>query len=351
MRVLVGMSGGVDSTVAALLLRRQGYEVVGITLNLWSYAGRQESYNDCCSLAVVGVAHELGIEHHFADHGREFKEQVVDHFVREYAHGRTPNPCTRCNALIRFPALLREAERLGCDYIATGHHARIVREDGRCYLLRGRDPVKDQSYFLYGLTQRELCRALLPVGELTKREIYKIAREHGLRAAERPESQDLCFIPDGDYRRFLSAQLKIEPGEIVDTRGRVLGEHQGLPFYTIGQRHGLGLRTGERLYVVALDPERNRVIVGPEEELYATGLIAKEVNWPAGPPAEAELEVEAKIRYRSPLVRARLRLLLDNKVEIRFAERQRAVTPGQIAVFYQGERLIGGGVIDRILHD
>ena len=281
------MSGGGDSTVAALLLRRRGYEVVGVTLNLWSYAGRQESYNDCCSLAVVQVARELGIEHHFADYGQQFKRQVVDHFIREYARGRTPNPCTRCNALIRFPALLREAERYGCDYIATGHHARVVREDGRCHLLRGHDPGKDQSYFLYGLTERELCRTLLPVGELTKREVYEIAWEHGLRAAERPESQDLCFIPDGDYRLFLREQLEIAPGEIVDIHGRVLGEHEGLPFYTIGQRHGLGLRTGERLYVVGLDAERNRVIVGPEGELYATGLIAREVNWPAGPPNEA----------------------------------------------------------------
>lgn len=354
------MSGGVDSTMAALLLQEEGHEVVGVTLNLWSYAGRQESYNDCCSLAVVDVARQLGIEHHFLDFGQLFKREVVDRFVQDYLRGRTPSPCIWCNARVRFPALLAVAEELGCEKVATGHHVRLTQEDGLYHLLRGRDPRKDQSYFLYGLSQRELQRAIFPIGELTKEEVYELARARGLSAAERPESQDLCFLPEGDYRSFLreSAGAQITPGEIVDTHGRVLGRHEGLPFYTIGQRQGLGLAAGKRLYVVDLDPERNRVIVGPEEELYATGLIATEVNWPAGQPAgEAKVEAEVKIRYRSPLVGAQVEPLGEDggrgetkaKVKVTFKEPQRAVTPGQAVVFYQGERLLGGGLIEGVL--
>jgi len=346
------MSGGVDSSVAALLLQEEGHEVVGVTLNLWSYAGRQESYNDCCSLAVVEVARQLGLEHHFLDFGQLFEREVVDRFVQGYLDGRTPNPCIWCNARVRFPALLAAAEELGCEKVATGHHVRLAREDGLYYLLRGRDPQKDQTYFLYGLTQRELRRAIFPIGELTKEEVYKLARARGLSAAERPESQDLCFIPEGDYRRFLkeSAEGRIAPGEIVDTHGQVLGRHEGLPFYTIGQRQGLGLAAGRRLYVVGLDPRHNRVIVGPEEELYAAGLIATEVNWPTGRPADGdEMEAEVKIRYRSPLVRARVKPLEGDKARVMFEEPQRAVTPGQAVVFYRGERLLGGGLIWRVL--
>ncbi|MCR4404605.1 MAG: tRNA 2-thiouridine(34) synthase MnmA [Candidatus Acetothermia bacterium] len=352
MRVLVAMSGGVDSSVAALLLKREGHEVLGATLNLWSYAGRLEPYNNCCSLEVAAVAKQLGIEHHFLDYGRLFEREVVRRTIQKYLRGRTPNPCIWCNALVRFPALLAEAERLGCDYLATGHYARVIKENGVHHLLRGRDLEKDQSYFLYRLTQRELAKLIFPVGDYLKEEVFTIAKESGLLVKPR-ESQDLCFVPDNDYRRFLLDHSRdgIRPGEIVDTSGRVLGRHEGLPFYTIGQRRGLGLASGERLYVLALEPERNRLIVGPEEALYSRGLIASEVNWLGGPPGAGELEVEVKVRYRTPPARARVEPLGDGRARVIFAEPQRAITLGQAAVFYRDERVLGGGVIERILSD
>ncbi len=374
-RVLVGMSGGVDSSVAALLLKQQGYEVIGVTLNLWSYEDRQEPYNECCSLEVRAVAQQLGIEHYFIDAGREFKERVVDVFLAEHAQGRTPSPCGRCNRLVRFPVLLGLAERFGCDFLATGHHARIAVENGVYYLLTSKDPLKDQSYFLYGLTQEQLKKILFPVGDLLKSEVWQIAKENNLVSARKPESMDLCFIPKGDYRAYLRAHLDglVQPGEIVDTSGRIVGRHEGLAFYTIGQRHGLGIALGERVYVVGFDYEKNRLIVGDERALLSEGLIATDVNFiysPLGldlspnpsPKVGREfpfplgkgqgvrsLSITVKIRYRSPRVPATLELLDDGRVRVRFAQPQRAVTPGQIAVFYEGERVLGGGVIERAL--
>jgi tRNA-specific 2-thiouridylase len=359
-RVLVGMSGGVDSSVAALLLKQQGYEVIGVTLNLWSYEARQEPYNECCSLEVRTVAQQLGIEHHFVDAGREFKERVVDVFLAEHTQGRTPSPCGRCNRLVRFPILLEIADRLGCDVLATGHHARIAVEDGIYYLLTSKDPLKDQSYFLYGLTQEQLKRILFPVGDLLKSEVWQIAKEHNLVSARKPESMDLCFIPSGDYRTYLKAKLDgvVRPGEIVDTSGRVVGHHEGLSFYTIGQRQGLGVALGKRVYVVGFDYKKNRLIVGDERALLAEGLIATDVNLiyspPAPLPSEGEgslrgLPITVKIRYRSPRVPATLELLDDKRARVLFAQPQRAVTPGQLAVFYVGERVLGGGVIERAL--
>jgi tRNA-specific 2-thiouridylase len=371
-RVLVGMSGGVDSSVAALLLKQQGYEVIGVTLNLWSYEDRQEPYNECCSLEVRAVAQQLGIEHHFVDAGKEFKERVVDVFLAEHAQGRTPSPCGRCNRLVRFPILLELADRFGCDFLATGHHARIVAENEIYYLLTSKDPLKDQSYFLYGLTQEQLKRILFPVGDLLKSEVWQIAKAHNLVSARKPESMDLCFIPKGDHRAYLRAHLDglVQPGEIVDTSGRVVGRHEGLAFYTIGQRHGLGVALGERVYVVGFDYENNRLIVGDERALLSEGLIATDVNfiYSSSPLSPLSLEgrgdggeggegsrevrgipITVKIRYRSPRVPATLKLLDDSRVCVLFAQPQRAVTPGQIAVFYEGERVLGGGVIERAL--
>jgi tRNA-specific 2-thiouridylase len=337
------MSGGVDSSVAALLLKEEGHEVLGATLNLWSYAGRLEPYNNCCSLEVAAVARQLGIEHHFLDYGKLFEREVVQRTVREYLRGRTPNPCIWCNALVRFPALLAEAERLGCDYLATGHYARISRRwtgppspprpgsgEGSIILPLSAHPA--------GARQVDLPRRGLPQGGGLR------AREGGRSLVKPRESQDLCFVPDNDYRRFLLENSRdgIRPGEIVDTTGRVLGYHQGLPFYTIGQRRGLGLSAPERLYVLALEPESNRLVVGPEELLYSKGLIASEVNWLILPPA-GELEAEVKVRYRTPGVAARISPLAGNMAKVTFLEPQRAVTPGQAAVFYQGERVLGGG--------
>jgi tRNA-specific 2-thiouridylase len=295
-RVLVGMSGGVDSSVAALLLKQQGYEVIGVTLNLWSYEDRQEPYNECCSLEVRAVAQQLGIEHHFVDAGKEFKERVVDVFLAEHAQGRTPSPCGRCNRLVRFPILLELADRFGCDFLATGHHARIAAEDGIYYLLTSKDPLKDQSYFLYGLTQEQLKRILFPVGDLLKSEVWQIAKAHNLVSARKPESMDLCFIPKGDYRAYLRAHLDglVQPGEIVDTSGRVVGRHEGLAFYTIGQRHGLGVALGERVYVVGFDYENNRLIVGDERALLSEGLIATDVNFIYSPSPLFPLSLEGR---------------------------------------------------------
>jgi len=350
-RVLVAMSGGVDSSVAALLLKEEGYEVIGATLNLWSYEGRLEPYNECCSLEVRTVAEQLGIEHHFLDEGEAFKEQIVEPFIAEYLSGRTPSPCARCNRLVRFPKLLKAAEELGCEYLATGHHARIRCENGRYYLLRGKDRIKDQSYFLYALGQEELRRILFPIGRYLKEEIWEIARREGLISARKPESQDLCFLPHGDPKEFLKqrADGALRPGEIVDLEGRVLGEHQGLSFYTIGQRRGLGVSRGERLYVIALDPAKNLLIVGPEEALYSEGLLAEEIHF-VNPDQIGESErVEVKIRYRSPAVPATLELLDKSRVRVLFDEPQRAVTPGQIAVFYRGAMVLGGGTIAAVV--
>jgi len=348
-RVLVAMSGGVDSSVAALLLKQRGYEVIGVTLNLWSYEGRLEPYNECCSLEVRVVAQQLGIEHHFLDLGIPFKQYVVDRFVEEYLSGRTPSPCMRCNRFIRFPFLLEHARELGCDYLATGHHARVERENSVFYLKKGRDNFKDQSYFLFHLTQRELCQLLLPIGDYQKEQIWEIARQHNLISARKPESQDLCFLPQGDYRGYLKARTNghIREGEIVDLESKVLGCHKGLPFYTIGQRSGLGIATGKRVYVVGLDVQRNRVIVGEEEHLISQGLIASEVSLVYQSKLDETEEVEAKIRYRSQPVEATITPLEDGKVEVRFKRPQKAVTPGQAVVFYKGDTVFGGGIIEQ----
>jgi tRNA-specific 2-thiouridylase len=351
-RVLVAMSGGVDSSVAALLLKERGYEVVGATLNLWSYEGREEPYNGCCSLEVRTVAEQLGIEHHFVDEGEVFHREVIEPFVEDYLAGRTPSPCGRCNRLVRFPKLLELADALGCDYLATGHHARIRWEGRKPYLLRAKDPLKDQSYFLYGLTREQLEQLLFPVGHYLKDELREIARRHGLVSARRPESQDLCFLPQGDAQRFLKerANGELRPGKIVDLEGRVLGEHPGFAFFTVGQRRGLGISAGEKLYVVALDREQGRVIVGPEEALYSEGLIVEEVHFIHPDRLSNEERIEVKIRYRSRAVPATLQITGNSaRMRVVFEEPQRAVTPGQLAVFYRGEKVLGGGTIAQAL--
>ena len=348
-RVVVAMSGGVDSSTAAALLVERGYEVIGVMMRLWAEGG--PGANRCCSEeALEGarrVAQILGIPLHTLDYEREFKAHVVDYFIREYAHGRTPNPCLACNRYIKFDLLLRHALSLGADYLATGHYVRVRRTDGEYQLLKGVDPDKDQSYFLYMLGQKELAHLLFPLGDYTKAQVRAMARERGLPVAERPESQDLCFLADGDYRRFLKehAPEAVRPGPIVDTSGRVLGRHKGLPFYTIGQREGLGIAAPQALYVLRLDPDRNVLVVGTADELGRRELVAGEVNFVSGRAPEGPLEVTAKIRRQGVEVPAILIPLGEDKVSLKFAWPLRDITPGQGVVFYQGEIVLGGGII------
>lgn len=344
-RVLVAMSGGVDSSVAALLIQQQGYEAIGCTLNLWSYENRVEPYNECCSLEVRAVCQQLGIEHHLLDCGQDFKRAVVDPFIEDYLAGYTPSPCGHCNRLVRFPLLLEAMERFDCDYLATGHHARIERIAGDYRLLKGIDPFKDQAYFLYGLKPEQLRAIKFPVGGMLKDDVWNIASAQRLVSARKPESQDLCFLPRGDYRAFLQANVSraIEPGNIVDAEGNVVGQHDGLPFYTIGQRRGLNVSRSQRTYVVGIKSAQNQLVVGDETHLYSEGLIADQMNWLAPIPPE-DAPVDVKIRYRGRVLPGRFSSS-QGQVKIRFDQPQRSVTPGQLAVLFDGEVLLGGGVI------
>jgi len=356
-RVAVAMSGGVDSAVAALLLVQQGYDVLGLMMRLWAEedndtdgAGSSRA-NRCCSPQGVEdarrVAQLLDIPFYLVNYERQFKAAVVDPFVAEYAAGRTPNPCLACNRHIKFGRLLQHARSLGADFLATGHYARIVKGEGRYRLLKSADRRKDQSYVLYMLGQRELGQVLFPLGELTKDEVRARAAQAGLPVGEKPESQEICFVGDEGYHPFLSRQAPqtVRPGPIVDATGRVLGQHQGLAFYTVGQRHGLGIATGEPLYVLRLDPARNALVVGPEEALWQQELVAGQVSFVAGyaPPVS---DVTAKVRYKAPESPGTLLPLDEGRVRLIFDQPQRAITPGQAVVFYQGEEVLGGGIIE-----
>lgn len=352
------MSGGVDSSVAAALLCERGYRVIGVTMNLWDYdrvGGNVNRDSGCCSIDTMddarAVCHKLGIPHYVVNFRDEFEATVTENFVREYLSGRTPNPCVRCNTYIKWGALLRKAFDLGADYIATGHYARITRdsESGRYLLRRGVDRSKDQSYALWGLQPAGLRHTLLPVGEYTKSEVREIARRLGLRTAEKPESQEICFVPDNDYRRYLREKVPSLQegvgGEIVDREGNVVGLHRGFPFYTVGQRRGLGLSLGRPVYVTEIDPRTNRVIVGTQDELEVGGLVAEQVNWVSIEGLASPRRAEVKIRYRDPGVVATLYPQDNGRVKVLFERPQRAVTAGQSAVFYEDDILLGGGVI------
>lgn len=372
-RVVVAMSGGVDSSVAAALLVEQGYEVIGVMLRLWSEAPRSTGSvgdrpepdsppragegpgvgsNKCCSLESVydarGVADRLGIPFYVINAEQPFKTHVVDFFVAEYAAGRTPNPCLACNRKIRFGYLLDYARTLGARYLATGHYGRVRRDaQGRFQLWRGADRGKDQSYVLSVLGQADLAQALFPVGEYTKPQVRALAAARGLPTASRVDSQDLCFIADGDYRRFLAdhAPESVQPGPILDRTGRRLGSHRGLPFYTIGQRSGLGVAAPQPLYVLELDMPRNAVIVGTAGELGHAWLRTGPAWWVAGEPPPGPLQAEVQIRYRATPAPALVTPGADGGVAVRFVAPLRDITPGQAAVFYAGEICLGGGVI------
>jgi tRNA-specific 2-thiouridylase len=379
-RVVVGMSGGVDSSVAAALLHEQGYEVIGVTMRLWTEERPEEfsGHQQCCSVEDIDdarrVAGQLGIRHYIMNFEQEFKEKVVDRFVSEYAAGRTPNPCVRCNEHIKYRALLDRLPALDADYVATGHYARVQRIDdrrlsndaarngasegsatfdnrqstiSRYRLLRGVDLSKDQSYVLYMLSQEQLGKLLLPVGELTKDEVRAHARRLGLDVAAKPDSVEICFVPGNDYRAFVEERVALEPGEMRDDSGVAIGEHRGVAAYTIGQRKGLGIATGEPRYVTGIDPERNIITIGPEEDLFADTAEVLEVSWLAAEAPEVGASLEAKARYKAEPAAANLLEADGERAVIRFDRRQRALTPGQAIAFYSGEEVLGGGTIER----
>jgi tRNA-specific 2-thiouridylase len=350
-RVIVAMSGGVDSSVAAALLLRRGYEVVGVTMRLWTLDDAEAPLyrRRCCSVDdsedARAVCDALGIPHYVLNFEREFAETVVDYFCREYQRGRTPNPCLACNQHVKFRPLLAKALALEADYLATGHYSRIERNGHGYELWRAKDEGKDQSYVLYVLRQEELSRLLFPLGDYTKAEVRRTAAELRLPVAGKPDSAEICFIPRGNYRQFLGQRFPQRPGDIVDGNGRMVGQHQGIGGYTVGQRRGLPARGGqEPLYVLGLDPASNTVTVGGNHELLSDRLWAEDVSFVSGETPTGPLAVEAKIRYRSQPAPAVL-TVADGQAEVRFQRPQRAITPGQAVVFYQRQRVLGGGII------
>lgn len=345
------MSSGVDSSTSAALLLEQGYDVIGVMMRIW---GEETSggVNRCCSPKAVAdarnVARHLGMPFYLLDFQDEFKKYVVDYFVEEYAAGRTPSPCIMCNRHIRFRFLLQQALALEADFLATGHYARVQpTEDGRYQLLKGVDPQKDQSYFLYPLTQSQLRHVLFPVGGFTKTEVREMAQRRNLPVAEKAESQELCFLADGDYRRFIRdyAPAAVEPGPILDQAGKVLGEHVGLPMYTIGQRRGLGIAVGEPMYVLDMDRAQNAVVVGPDKALHREEVQLHSMSYVAGKPPAGALPVMAKIRSTGAETPAVLTPLGENEARLRFDAPVRAVAPGQAAVAYVDDVVVGGGII------
>lgn len=338
MKVAVLMSGGVDSTMSCLLLKEQGYEVMGLTMINWDPAVGEKA---------ARAAEGIGVEHSVVDLRQEFKQHVVDYFCSSYQSAHTPNPCVECNRWIKFGALLEIARNRGCDLVATGHYARIQYHEpsGRYHLLKGTDPARDQSYFLYRLTQEQLAHILFPLGEMTKVQVRQLASQRGLTVAQEPDSQEICFIT-GDYREFLAGQgVNLKPGEIVNMQGEVLGRHRGLTNYTIGQRKGLGISAGKPVFVVGMDTASNRLIVDDEHYLFSQELISTDNNWIGIADLEQPLEVEAKIRSAARPAPAVIERIENDMVRVSFQEPQRAITPGQSVVFYQGDLVIGGGRI------
>lgn len=353
-KVVVGMSGGVDSSVAAYLLKEQGYEVIGVTMQIWQEESSeyQEENGGCCGLSAVDdarrVAQHLGIRYYVMNFRKEFQKNVIDYFVQEYRQGRTPNPCIACNRYVKWESLLQRSLEIGADYIATGHYARIARlPNGRYSIKRSVTAQKDQTYALYNLTQEQLSRTRMPVGEYAKDEIRRIADEVGLPVAHKPDSQEICFVPDDDYASFIEREMGegIPAGNFVDKYGNVIGTHRGITHYTIGQRKGLGLALGHPVFVTEIRADTNEVVIGENEDIFSRTVRANRVNLMSVPEIQGEVRATAKIRYNHQGDDCSVRMIDRDTVEVIFDKPQRAATPGQAVVFYDGDYVMGGGTI------
>jgi tRNA-specific 2-thiouridylase len=356
-RVLVAMSGGIDSTVTAMMLHEEGYEVVGITMKTWDYAnsGGSKKETGCCSLDSINdarqVAVHMGFHHFIIDIREEFGDYVIDNFVDEYLAGRTPNPCVLCNTHIKWSALLKRADALDCEFIATGHYAIIREENGRKYISRGKDPQKDQSYVLWGLSQECMDRSRFPLGAYTKPQVRQMARDFGYEElSKKAESYEICFVPDNDYRGFLKRRVpgleeEVAGGKFVNGEGQVIGEHKGYPFYTVGQRKGLGIAFGEPMYVTEIRPETNTVVLGKETDLIRNGMTVGQVNAMKYEQIPDQLEAVVKVRYRDPGTLGVLHPAAEDRVTVEFLANVKGIAPGQSAVFFEGDDVVGGGII------
>jgi len=356
-RVLMAMSGGIDSSVAAILLHQQGYEVIGITMKTWDYdsslGGNTET--GCCSLESINdarhLAVKLGFPHYILDIRGEFEGKIIDNFVDEYLIGRTPNPCILCNTFIKWEALLKRADDLECDFIATGHYARLKENDGRYYVTKGMDGLKDHGYVLWGISQENLSRTLFPLGEFHKPEIRELASKNGFeRLSKKRESYEICFIPDNDYRGFLKRRVdgleeRVSGGEYVTSDGKVVGKHKGFPFYTIGQRKGLEIAMGEPYYVNNIDAENNRIVIGPQNELYSSKMLVGKINFQKYDSIPDGMAVSVQIRHHDSGTPAKLYNESDGVIRVEFDKPVSAITPGQSAVFFEGDDVIAGGFI------
>jgi tRNA-specific 2-thiouridylase len=361
-KVLVAMSGGVDSSVAAVMLQEQGYEVIGITMKTWDYhrsGGNSDKETGCCTVESMNDARHIAVNHGFkhfiVDIREEFGDWVIDRFVDDYLGGRTPNPCVLCNTHIKWAALLKRADNLGCDFIATGHYAKVREENDRYVISRGYDPKKDQSYALWGVAQKHLARTIFPLGNYPKTEIRQIAEDHGLlNVANKPDSYEICFVPDDDYRRFLRDRVdgleeKVSGGKFVDQDGNVVGEHEGYPFYTIGQRRGLDLAMGKPVYVTHIDPVTNTITIGEKKDLVSSTLIAGELNlikYDKIP--EDNMEITGAIRYNDDGAIGQVTQISEDQMKVHFPAGREAITPGQAIVCYEGDDVLAGGWIKKV---